>query len=127
MNNQRDFTLAAAPQPPAAAPVHLSDTESDYGSVTSAGIQGAGQEDWRDLLIRQGVSIALVTFTRPGANSKEMSVVKGDYLEVLNMDRKWWKVRNRNQEVSRQTTSLLILPMNAYTPVHRLDMFPTPS
>ena len=74
--------FAAADQPPAAAPVHLSDTESDYGSVTSAGIQGAGQEDWRDLLIRQGVSIALVTFTRPGANSKEMSVVKGDYLEV---------------------------------------------
>ena len=50
--------------------------------MTSAGIQGAGQEDWRDLLISSGVSIALVTFTRPGANSKEMSVVKGDYLEV---------------------------------------------
>ena len=127
MNNQRDFTLAAAAQPPAAAPVHLSDTESDYGSVTSAGIQGAGQEDWRDLLISSGVSIALVTFTRPGADSKEMSVVKGDYLEVLNMDRKWWKVRNRNQEVSRQTTLLVLLFMNAYTPVHRLDMFPTPS
>ena len=54
-------------------------------------------------------------------------MVKGDYLEVLNMDRKWWKVRNRNQEVSRQTTSLILLFMNAYTPVHRLDMFPTPS
>ena len=126
MNNQHDFTLAAVTQPPAAAPVHLSDTESDYGSVTSAGIQEAGQEDWRDLLISSGVSIALVTFTRPGANSKEMSVVKGDYLEVLNMDRKWWKVRNRSQEVSRQTTSLILF-MNAASPLHRLDMFPTPS
>ena len=29
-----------------------------------------------------------------------MSVVKGDYLEVLNTDRKWWKVRNKSQEVS---------------------------
>ena len=28
-----------------------------------------------------------------------MSVMKGDYLEVLNTDRKWWKVRNKSQEV----------------------------
>ena len=32
---------------------------------------------------------------------REMSVVKGDYLEVLNTDRKWWKVRNKSQEVIR--------------------------
>lgn len=25
--------------------------------------------------------------------------MKGDYLEVLNTDRKWWKVRNKSQEV----------------------------
>ena len=29
-----------------------------------------------------------------------MSVMKGDYLEVLNTDRKWWKVRNKSQEVN---------------------------
>lgn len=34
---------------------------------------------------------------------REMSVVKGDYLEVLNTDRKWWKVRNKSQEVTRDT------------------------
>ena len=45
-------------------------------------------------------AIALVTFTRDGANKRELKVVKGEYLEILNMDRKWWKVRNKTQEVS---------------------------
>ena len=58
-----------------------------------------GQEEYRDLLIKNGVAIAMVTHTREGSNSKEMSVVKGEYLELLNMDKKWWKVRNRSQEV----------------------------
>ena len=30
--------------------------------------------------------------------------MKGDYLEVLNTDRKWWKVRNKSQEVNRDCT-----------------------
>merc|ERR1719167_1563479 len=30
---------------------------------------------------------------------QEMSVTKGEYLEIMNMDRKWWKVRNKSQEI----------------------------
>ena len=42
---------------------------------------------------------------------REMSVMKGDYLEVLNTDRKWWKVRNKSQEVIKRNChgSLFIL------------------
>ena len=80
----------------------LSDTESDYGSVGSnGGFNDRGQEEWRDLLIKSGVAIALVTHTRDGANAREMSVNKGDYLEIINMDKKWWKVRNKSQEVTQ--------------------------
>ena len=61
-----------------------------------------GQEEWRDLLIKSGVPIALVTHSRDAANPREMSVAKGDYLEILNMDKKWWKVRNKTQEVERR-------------------------
>ena len=50
--------------------------------------------------------IALVTHTRDAANPKEMSVAKGDYLEILNMDKKWWKVRNKTQEVINETRNL---------------------
>lgn len=95
-------SLQAQAPPPVAAQV--SDTESDYGSVDSgAGVpryNDRGQEEYRDLLIKTGVAIALVTYSRAGANHKEMSVTKGEYLEIMNMDRKWWKVRNKSQEVS---------------------------
>ena len=90
-----------------------SDTESDYGSDGSVynvrkltykpdknKERGSGQEDWRDLLMKSGSDIALVTYTREAGNRRELSVMKGDYLEVLNMDRKWWKVRNKSQEVN---------------------------
>jgi len=89
---------SAVQSPRAPAPL-LSDTESDYGSVGSGGYNDRGREEWRDLLISSGAAIALVTFTRPGANKREMAVMKGDYLEVLNTDRKWWKVRNKSQEI----------------------------
>ena len=47
------------------------------------------------------MAIALVTHSRDGANAREMSVNKGDYLEIINMDKKWWKVRNKSQEVTQ--------------------------
>ena len=40
---------------------------------------------------------------------REMAVMKGDYLEVLNTDRKWWKVRNKSQEVRAETYETLSL------------------
>merc|ERR1719317_617471 len=61
--------------------------------------RGGGQEEWRDLLMKSSSEIALVTFTREGANRRELSVLKGDYLEILNTDRKWWKVRNKSHEI----------------------------
>ena len=59
------------------------------------------------MLIKTGVAIALVTYSRAGANHKEMSVTKGEYLEIMNMDRKWWKVRNKSQEVSFHVLKML--------------------
>eukprot|EP00092_Neocalanus_flemingeri_P030687 GFUD01033319.1.p1 GENE.GFUD01033319.1~~GFUD01033319.1.p1 ORF type:complete len:752 (-),score=216.18 GFUD01033319.1:74-2329(-) len=100
------------PSQRAPKPQVVSDTESDYGSdgsVYNVGkqtykpdkntVRGGSQEDWRDLLMKSGVEIALVTYTREGANRRELSVVKGDYLEILNTDKKWWKVKSRVQEV----------------------------
>ena len=48
-------------------------------------------------------------------------MVKGEYLEILNMERKWWKVRNRNQEVRDRETDITVMI------VHRLALFPTQS
>jgi len=95
------------------APIqNRSDTESDYGSDGSVynvgkyssrrGRSVSGQteqEEWRDGLMAKGADIALVTYTREGHNQRELSVMKGDYLEVLNNEKKWWKARNSEAEV----------------------------
>ena len=73
------------------------------------------------LFSQAGAAIALVTFAREGANKRELEVVKGEYLEILNMERKWWKVRNRNQEVRDRETDITVMI------VHRLALFPTQS
>ena len=39
-------------------------------SLLSLGYNDRGREEWRDLLISSGAAIALVTFTRPGANKR---------------------------------------------------------
>ena len=75
------------------------------------------------LFSQAGAAIALVTFAREGANKRELEVVKGEYLEILNMERKWWKVRNRNQEVRDRETETDITVMI----VPRLALFPTQS
>jgi len=96
-----------------AAPIqNKSDTESDYGSDGSVynvgkyssrrGRSVSGQteqEEWRDGLMAKGADIALVTYTREGHNQRELSVMKGDYLEVLNSEKKWWKARSSEAEV----------------------------
>ena len=71
-----------------------------------------------------GAAIALVTFAREGANKRELEVVKGEYLEILNMERKWWKVRNRTQEVR---WSAEISTSDNSVILTRLVLFPTQS
>ena len=73
------------------------------------------------LFSQAGAAIALVTFAREGANKRELEVVKGEYLEILNMERKWWKVRNRNQEVRDRETDITVMTLP------RLALFPTQS
>ena len=38
--------------------------------IVTPGYSDRGREEWRDLLISSGAAIALVTFTRPGANTR---------------------------------------------------------
>ncbi|XP_070199911.1 epidermal growth factor receptor kinase substrate 8-like isoform X2 [Littorina saxatilis] len=49
-------------------------------------------------LRRTGGSIYIVNHDRQGKNSKELSVHKGDVLQVLDNNRNWWKVRNYKGE-----------------------------
>ncbi|XP_059099761.1 epidermal growth factor receptor kinase substrate 8-like [Tigriopus californicus] len=51
-------------------------------------------------LLKQGTKVVQVTYPRTANNDKELSVVRGEYLEVLDDTRKWWKTRNIHGQVA---------------------------
>ena len=52
------------------------------------------QEAWLDDLLARGVKIVQVTYPRTANNPKELTVVRGEYLEIIDDSRKWWRARN---------------------------------
>ncbi|XP_054091575.1 epidermal growth factor receptor kinase substrate 8-like protein 1 isoform X2 [Zeugodacus cucurbitae] len=57
-------------------------------------------EAWLDDLQASNAKIVLVTYPRTANNDKELSVVRGEYLEILDDTRKWWKARNIRGQVA---------------------------
>ena len=48
----------------------------------------------------RGCHVVQVTYPRTANNEKEMTVVRGEFLEVLDDSRKWWKTRNIHGQVA---------------------------
>merc|ERR1712142_267781 len=72
-------------------------------SAESDGMERTGDEqmrfdrDQRNFmmdLMNKNVKLVQVTYPRTANNEKELSVSRGEYLEVLDDTRKWWKTRN---------------------------------
>ncbi|XP_017769701.1 PREDICTED: epidermal growth factor receptor kinase substrate 8-like isoform X2 [Nicrophorus vespilloides] len=58
------------------------------------------QEKWLDKLNKKHAIVVQVTYPRTANNDKELSVVRGEYLEILDDSRKWWKARNYHGQVA---------------------------
>lgn len=58
------------------------------------------QDRWLDLLHKKNALVVQVTYPRTANNEKELTVVRGEYLEILDDSRKWWKARNQKGEVA---------------------------
>ncbi|KAL3290353.1 hypothetical protein HHI36_023695 [Cryptolaemus montrouzieri] len=58
------------------------------------------QELFLDELQAKGAHIVQVTYPRTANNDKEMTVVRGEFLEILDDSRKWWRARNRRGQVA---------------------------
>jgi len=52
------------------------------------------QRGWLRDLQQRGCHVVQVTYPRTANNEKELSVVRGEFLEVLDDSRNWWKCRN---------------------------------
>ncbi len=51
-------------------------------------------------LLERGCHVVQVTYPRTANNEKELTVVRGEFLEVLDASRKWWKTRNLHGQVA---------------------------
>ncbi|GLH12900.1 Epidermal growth factor receptor kinase substrate 8-like protein 2 [Gryllus bimaculatus] len=58
------------------------------------------QSRWLEELRSRGAKIVQVTYPRTANNDKELTVIRGEYLEVVDDSRKWWKARNSRGHVA---------------------------
>ncbi|CAL4061198.1 unnamed protein product, partial [Meganyctiphanes norvegica] len=58
------------------------------------------QRQWLTELKTRGAKIVQVTYPRTANNDKELTVVRGEYLEVMDDSRKWWKAMNARGQVA---------------------------
>lgn len=61
---------------------------------------GPSQTEWFYELQSRGALIVRVLFSREANNDKELSVGRGEILEILDDTRKWWKARNIDMQVA---------------------------
>ncbi|XP_041366479.1 epidermal growth factor receptor kinase substrate 8-like isoform X2 [Gigantopelta aegis] len=69
--------------------------------------RGEENQAYYQELKRMGVQICEVQHDRAGKNTKELSVVKGDILHVVDNSRNWWKVRNYKGEMGHCPYTIL--------------------
>ncbi|SPP83192.1 epidermal growth factor receptor kinase substrate 8 isoform X1 [Drosophila guanche] len=53
-----------------------------------------GNRTWLSRLESRNVKIAEVAYNKSATNDKELKVTKGEYLEIIDDSRNWWKARN---------------------------------
>ncbi|XP_015021267.2 epidermal growth factor receptor kinase substrate 8-like protein 1 [Drosophila mojavensis] len=90
---------------------------SEISAVTARGVANANAtedqllEAWLEDLQASGAKIVLVTYPRTANNDKELSVMRGEYLEILDDTRKWWKARNIRGQVAH-VPHTIVTPFN---------------
>ncbi|XP_047037001.1 epidermal growth factor receptor kinase substrate 8-like isoform X3 [Helicoverpa zea] len=80
-------------------------------------------EAWARGVMARGGRVVRVTYPRTANNDKELTVVRGEYLEVLDDSRKWWKARNR-RGVTAHVPHTIVAP--AASPPASPHLYPNP-
>lgn len=75
------------------------------------------QEAWLDELVTRHAKIVQVIYPRTANNDKELTVVRGEYLEILDDSRKWWKARNSRGQVAHVPHTIV----SPHNPTHSAD------
>ena len=77
---------------------HSPNSESAESEVERTGEQQIRferqQRNFMMDLLNRSAKVVQVTYPRTANNEKELSVSRGEYLEVIDDTRKWWRARN---------------------------------
>lgn len=96
-----------------------SDTMSEHEREAMLLDLGPAQAEWYFELQSRGALTVRVLFTREANNDKELSVRRGEILEVLDDSRKWWRARNINLQVAHVPHTIVAV-MNGYQTIDEL-------
>ena len=66
------------------------------------------QRGWLTDLQRRGCHVVQVTYPRTANNEKELSVVRGEFLEVIDDSRNWWKCRNSRGQFAHVPHTIVV-------------------
>ncbi|XP_042913155.2 epidermal growth factor receptor kinase substrate 8 isoform X4 [Parasteatoda tepidariorum] len=58
------------------------------------------QKQFLEDLVAKGAHVVQVMYPRTANNDKELTVIRGEFLEVLDDSRKWWKAKNSRGQVA---------------------------
>lgn len=79
--------------------------------VTITAPSEANATAWLESLANRGAKIVQVTYPRTANNDKELTVARGEYLEIMDDTRKWWKARNIRGQVAH-VPHTIVTPFN---------------
>uniref|UniRef100_A0A0N5A3D4 SH3 domain-containing protein n=1 Tax=Parastrongyloides trichosuri TaxID=131310 RepID=A0A0N5A3D4_PARTI len=68
-------------------------------SFTNINEQNPRQLEFGEELLERGVKIVQVTHDRLSGHEKELTVSRGEFLEVINDQKNWWQCRNANGKI----------------------------
>lgn len=77
------------------------------------------QKQFIEDLVSKGAKVVQVMYPRTANNDKELTVIRGEFLEVLDDSRKWWKAKNSRGQVAH-------VPHTIVGPVAEEDNFHNP-
>lgn len=80
-------------------------------------------EAWARGVAARGGRVVRVTYPRTANNDKELTVVRGEYLEVLDDSRKWWRARNRRGATAHVPHTIVAA---AFSPPSSPHLYPNP-
>ena len=75
------------------------DEEEEDEDDSSFTLAEEEQRGWINDLQNRGCRVVQVTYPRTANNEKELSCVRGEFLEVIDDSRNWWKTRNSRGEI----------------------------